>query len=301
MTPTLTIGDVAIPIRETPQGPKVAKTDPALEPLAWLVNIALEGHLPELVPALERGEDVHHESVHAVCEGERMYRVSVDFLSTATHIPAATIIEVFSRLSALKKQPKRGVVPPPVEPPPPRPATEPLVRGPLPKSWQELEQHAVELDRMVMRDRTPAHFAEEARVRRILWHDMSDMGVFERVPVPLPDDAPTLRAYQAASQQLGKYLESEERARFNPDARPTRIVEAPVSLDWFRVPSQPGPSRLSAFEWLSYLESVLTSHERYDDRGEIAVRIGDSDWWALYWRADDGDHPAVVAVTHISK
>ena len=46
----------------------------------------------------------------------------------------------------------------------------------------------------------------------------------------------------------------EERAKYNPDARPTRIVEAPVSLDWFRIPSQPGPPHLPPLEWLAYLE-----------------------------------------------
>jgi hypothetical protein len=298
---TMTIAGLRLPITETSRGPKVAKTVPSIEPLAWLVNIALEEPIPDLVATLERRHDFHYDSIHAVSEGGGMYRLSVDFVTTNTRLPASTIIEIITTLSALQKPRVPRVVPQPVDAPPGRTPAEPLVRPPLPASWQELERNAAELERLVARERTPEHLTEEARLRRILWHDMSDLGVFERVPVPLPEGTPTLHAYQAASQQLGKYLESEERAKFNPDARPTRIVDAPVSVDWFRVPSQPGPSRFSPLGWLGYLEWLLGLSERIGDHGEIFARIDEHDWWTLHWRAEDGEHPAVVRVTHTTK
>jgi hypothetical protein len=297
---SMRIGELEVPIEDTSRGPRVSDKAGELEALSWFVNLALEGRIPDLASVLQRNEEFRHKSLHATPLGDGRYRLSVRFVATPTILPAATVLHVIETLSALKKEKTlvRAAVPVadiPLHRPPPKP----LVRPPLPASWQALEHNAVNLDELTKRERTPENLEQEAELRRILWHDMSDLGVFERVPLALPEDVVTLRAYQTASQQLGKYLESHERAKFNPDARPTRMVEAPVSLDWFRLgPGGAGPTGFSAFEWLSYLEWVLTLSDRFGDCGEIAARFGD-DWWRLFWRAEDGEHPAVVSATRV--
>jgi hypothetical protein len=157
-------------------------------------------------------------------------------------------------------------------------------------SAEELEGRATALDRVA----ASAGPAESATLRRQLLADLVEAGLFD-APAEPPEERPTLQAYHRAGRRLARYLRSVERARFNPDAAPTPIVGAPVSVDWFRFPS-PGPDHLSELEWLAYLENILTSAGPSGEDGEIFVRIGDG-WWTLRWRTDDGVHPAVVSAS----
>jgi hypothetical protein len=159
-------------------------------------------------------------------------------------------------------------------------------------SWRDLERRAAALDRLATRERTAGNLAEEATLRRRLLVDLDEVGVLDAVVEP-PAGLPVVAGYHRAASRLGHYLRSVERARFNPDAAPTYLLGAPVSVDWFRIPS-PTPGHLSDLEWLAYLENVLTSADPSGDRGEIFVHIGDG-WWTLHWRTDDGVHPAVVS------
>jgi hypothetical protein len=296
-TSTMRIAGLDVPISPTSKGPRVADHVAEVEPLAWWINHALEGSVTDFRESLERGRALQHGSLRAVPDGEGRYHLSGGFFTATMTLPAATILEVYATLAAQQIAPPPRVVPPPTEADPPRP---PPVRLPprpdLPRSWTDLETRAAELDQLVTRDRTLDHLVEESAKRRFLLLDLADEGVFNRDFEP-PDGLPTIAAYAAAARQLGHYLESEERARFNVEAPPTEMLGAPVSLDWYRVPGPPGPDHLSPLEWLAFLENILRRNDVLGGHGSIMVRAGG--WWSLHWRTDDGVHPAVVSAAPI--
>ncbi len=128
--------------------------------------------------------------------------------------------------------------------------------------------------------------------------DLRDKGVFEE-SLAAPPAFVKIREYHAAATKAASYLRSRERFEFNPEATVEPVIGSPVSLDWFRLGAEPGPPHLSPTAWLAFLENTLTRNEVSGDQGELFVRA--DDWWSLFWRADDGEHPCVVAASRSSQ
>lgn len=295
----ITIAGIEMPLRQTARGPVIASDWPQLEPLKWVVNIAVQEKLAEFRPVLERGELLEYDGLRAEPVGNGEYKLSGSFFETTMTLPAATILEIIDTLHGMRIPPKPRVIPEPKEPdPPPPPRVAPPRPAGLGTSWAELERRAAELDAMVTRERTDEHLAEEARVRCWLLNDLQDSGLFDRAEY-LPDDEelPVLREYRAAAKQLAIYLESEERAEFNPDAPPTLMLGAPVSIDWYRRPS-PAPKHAPPLRWLAFLEASMGGiAEAGGDRGWMSLVAGPGGRWTVYWRYDDALHPCIYAAT----
>jgi hypothetical protein len=296
----MTIAGIDLPLRHTERGPMIDDMHAEVEPLAALVNMAIDRHLARFRALIEAGEPIDYKGVRAVPEAGGAYRISTSWLTQTVTLPAAALIEIMTTLTAMKLPPEPRVIPEVRElPPPPPPRVPPPRPDGLGTSWPELEQRAAELDRLVERERTEEHLAEEARLRCWLLWDLQDGCLFDRDEI-LPEDGelPTLRGYRAAAKQLAAYLESEERARYNPDAPETIMLGAPVSVDWFRRPQARVPRNFTPFEWLGYLENMLVRwNDLTGDHGKAFINAVAGGWWTLYWRTDDAVHPAIVAAT----
>src|SRR3982750_36845 len=62
--PTLTVGGFSLPLVDAPGGPLLASAGMPWEPLAWVVNAALTGDLPQVPGALARGEGFATQGFH---------------------------------------------------------------------------------------------------------------------------------------------------------------------------------------------------------------------------------------------
>jgi hypothetical protein len=56
---------------------------------------------------------------------------------------------------------------------------------------------------------------------------------------------------------------------------------------------------MSAIEWLAFVENMIARSELTGGQGECYLNVR-GDWWTLFWRTDDGVHPAAVSATHSS-
>jgi hypothetical protein len=298
MAEQISIQGLRLVLDKTPSGPLISTTDPATEPLAWLINSAVAGRLRDLRESLDKGESVDYEGLKAVSDLAGNYELSGDFFSSRVTIPRAVVIEVLETIQKLRVSQER------TEPVPvilPHVRIDPAPIGPrpdLPTGWEDLERRAAELDALTTRQRTAENKAEEACKRRFLLLDLRDKGVFEQSFVT-PPALVVIQSYRDAGLKVASYLGSPERFELNPEARVQDVIGSPVSLDWFRGAHQRGPSHLSPMAWLAFLENMLTRNEVRGNEGEIFVRA--EDWWSLFWRADDGDHPCVVSASQSSK
>jgi hypothetical protein len=297
----LTVCGRVLPLVQSPQGPLLSTAHPEIEPLAWLINVALEESKKELRVQLESGQDIHYKGLHAVRKASGEYFFWGEFCEASFTLPVEAVVEIVSRLDALRKASKKGEPALQFEPrghEPPllerQQSDSPEAPLPQPCPFANLESRAAELEQLKRRERTLENLAEESAKRRFLLADMEATGIFQPGQ-GLPEEYPILDGYRSAGLETARYLSSAERQRFNPGSGPEPIVGAPVSIDWFRFPS-PGPSHLSSLEWLAFLENVLVHGGTSGGQGETFVQIG-SEWWILYYRSDDGVHPAVVAAT----
>ncbi len=298
---SLKVAGMELPLMQSPRGPLIADFNhPEIEPLAWLINLAVDGKLQNLREDVEAGRDIDYNGLSAVREVSGEYRISGDFFPTVMLFPAQSIIETLVQLRTLResfqRELPRSVVSKDVgiAPPPDLPSVDTAQTG-SPRSFGELEARAAELDRLVRRERTLEHAAEESAKRRFLLLDLAASDLFDSGrDLDIAATLPTLRAYRQAGLGIARYLASETRRRFNPHAVAAPVVGAPVSIDWFRFPS-PAPAHLTAEEWLAFLENMLAGTSAQGGEGEIFVRVG-AGWWTLCWRCDDAIHPAVVAV-----
>ena len=62
----LKVNNLSLPLRWTPMGPLLSTEDESLEALAWIINPAVTGRLPQLADTLARGEDVSMDQRFAV-------------------------------------------------------------------------------------------------------------------------------------------------------------------------------------------------------------------------------------------
>jgi len=296
---SVTVAGLSLPLMQSPRGPLLSINHPEIEPLAWLINLALDGGLKDLRARMQSGQDVHYKGLHAARQSSGEYRLWGDFFGTSMTLPPESVLDTLARLDALHEASRRTPPSPPAQEPaePPRPALDPAVEPTAapraPQPLEELEARAAELDRLTRRDRTLENVVEESAKRRFLLLDLEATGIFEPGP-DLPEALPTLRSYRAAGLQVAQYLVSDVRRRFNPDCSPGPVVGSPVSVDWFRFPS-PGPSHLTAEEWLAFLENILVNGGASGGQGEVFVHVGPA-WWTLWFRCDDGVHPTVVAI-----
>ncbi len=65
---------------------------------------------------------------------------------------------------------------------------------------------------------------------------------------------PALRGYYDATIAMMSYLASAARIRLVAAPIPLEVIDSPVSLDWFRVPSGYQPAGVSPHEWLALCE-----------------------------------------------
>lgn len=163
-----------------------------------------------------------------------------------------------------------------------------------------LEREAEALDALVARERTVEHVAEEAVKRRSLLFGLEASGIltedfFETKRAALRAwGLPILESYLEAAELLNRYLRSRERVSAFGSVGPTRALDAAVSLDYFRTPSEPPPNT-TAFAWCVDGERVVLGADVVDGyEGEIVTR-GPAGWVTVRWRRDV-DRPALVAL-----
>lgn len=292
----LRAGGVLLPLEQTSGGPIVSTSaDPDLAPLAWVLNAAATGMLPDLRAAVEAGDDAvvqglyatrpdpyedHSEQVETWRRlsgsdpGADTYTVGTTFAGRGLLVPRAALLEM---LDALERARFGDAVP--------------AVGS---EQLDELERRAEELDELAAAPpRTAEEAGRESAKRRFLLLALDQAGVLgERPPAGLDG---LLAAYRDAAAELRRYLGSEERRALVPAAEAAGVLGAPVSLDWFRRPS-PRPNPLERpFHWLAACEAALHAAQIDGDAaaGEVFVRREPA-WWAVEWRRDDGVTPALV-------
>lgn len=295
---SLNLAGIELPLMQSPRGPLLSINHPEIEPLSWLINLSVDGGLQGLQEQIESERNIHYKGIHATLEDSGNYRLWSDFCTTSITLPPQSILELLSHLRVLREsfQPrssgkaarKEVELTSPVADQTFDSTVQPRTLRPL----EELESRAVELDRLVQRERSLENASEESAKRRFLLLDLAASGIFE-LDAEIPGTLPTLKSYHSTALKVARYLSSEPRRRFNPDATSAPIIGGPVSIDWFRFPS-PVPSHLTEDEWLAFLENILVNGGAHGGEGEIFVPVG-VDWWTLHWRCDDAVHPAIVA------
>lgn len=280
----LTADGYLLPLIETPRGPVISTNVAEIAPLAWLINLAVEGTLADLRARIERGEEVQYQSLHALPHPEeRAYLLSADFLNESMRVSAAALLDILARLESLRAGWRAEHLV--ADRPPARAKAGGLVG---------LERRARELEELRAGERTVECAAEESVKRRFLLLDMEAAGLLgpdAEVAARLKT-FPLLLEYHLAAVEAALYLASDDRQRYLPDARSQPVLGSPVSLDWFRLPGEM-PAGFRPFEWLAFCEYVLSHSDLSGGEGELLTRLG-ADWWRLRWRRDDGIHPAVV-------
>jgi hypothetical protein len=292
----LRAGGVALPLEQTSDGPIVSTSaDPELAPLAWVLNAAATRTLPHLRDAVAAGEDAvvqglyatrpdpheDHAAAAAVWRrlsgrdpGDDAYTVGTTFSGPGLLVPRDALLEM---LDALERARAGGGA---------------STAGA--EELDELERRAAELD-AAPAPRTAQEAGTQSGARRFLLLALDHAGVLGERPPGGLDERPLLAGYRDAAVELRGYLASEDRRALVAGAPPSRVLGAPVSLDWFRRPS-PRPNPLERpFRWLAAGEAALRAAQ-LDERsgaGEVFVRRG-PDWWIFEWRRDDGMTPALV-------
>lgn len=329
--PFLTVDGVRFPIVDGWTGPTLDARG-AFEPLAWVVNVWLDGELPELVDALTRGDSVHRNGfgVMRVSRAEASDASRAlwnelggdepgDDLVLATSVmtqpsfvvPRATLLALLNALTELRREAARW----------PRPATPAAAAPTSPASPAELftqtptgraasatdradmvalERRAAALDAAAAAATTGAPQAALVGERKAVlgaleWHGLlSDERLADKRTALEQWKLPVLLGYLDAAVALRGYLTSETRARHEVlDSVPQRLRDADVSLDWFRQPSPP-PTGRSADEWLAFCEVALWELVPDGELGGLAVE-SDGRRLTIHWRTDF-ERPAVVSL-----
>lgn len=316
----LTVAGLTLPLASTPRGPVISIDPPQTAPLAWIINLAVDGGLKDLRGHIEHGTPIHYKTLHAVpstAEGSRIYTLSADFMPQTMTLPAETILEALAQLESLRRNESSRIPQTSLShqhaPDVPPPESKAMYSSNLQNhragehekiAFEELERCAAEIDELASGERTVDTAALESAKRRFLLIELDAAGLLHpgRASADLLLHLREwklfrLLEYHAAALQVSLYLASEERRAFLPDAGPARVLGAPVSVDWFRRggSSAEGPA---AFKWLAYCEYALTYSEIAGGEGEIFTKL-QGGWWRLKWRTDDGIHPALVQASEV--
>jgi hypothetical protein len=304
---TMTVGGLTVNLQSTSAGP-ILEVAGAQEPLAWVVNAALAGDIPDMPGHLERGENALAEvaifaarpnaqhnlapllnrwkSLTGRDAGDDVYLVGASFLEDKFLIPRSVLQELLNRLIDLRKN-------------------YPLLNGTEPPSAEKeqrmrwLEQRAAEVDALADAARgDEAHKGEIARKRRFLLFDLFATGLLdadraaEKLHWLQAWGLTRLTGYFDAVLKLHDYYHSETRFKFNPEADIPNILAGPITIDWFRL-NVPVPPDSTPERWTGFVEAVLTSLLPLEgENGKLLSHVGEQ-WYEIYWRKENVLTPAV--------
>ena len=122
----LKVNNISLPLKYTPMGPLLSTEDKFLEPIAWIINPAAAGGMPQLADCLERGEDVFMPKRMAVRPqpedddleearaqwreltgeepGEDVYIVGTGFTTHEVVLPRQTLLSILQALLELRAE-----------------------------------------------------------------------------------------------------------------------------------------------------------------------------------------------------
>jgi hypothetical protein len=328
----LNVAGLSLSLEDTPAGPLVStaayQRDDPRATLAWVMNMALTGELPDFEQTLLRkGElfisqgmsvsPVAPEEItprdelkwlkvgKSLLEGEDVFLLATTFTHETLMMPGRVLLELFRKLVELRAGFQRSRAPAPrVNPPAPEPQAPSAAPAPRRADFVELEQRAVALDALMRKEpKTPDEAVDESVKRRLLLLDLDAAGVLtdERAEdLRMHLEAwvlPTLLGYQRAAGELLNYLRAPGRQRYiKGESGPARVLGARVSVDWFRL-GQPTPSQFDAVNWLGFCERILLEAAPGSSgagTGTLFTSAGRGSC-SIVWRADDGQTPAVLS------
>jgi hypothetical protein len=328
MARTLSAAGLALPLVTTADGPRIAPGG-ELDGLAAVVNGFLNGMLPDLRERLRAGAGAARAGVYARevpagldveeagCAWHRLTgrQLGADPIMAGSSetgsftLPRSALLEILDRMLDLRATDAEHAPP---EPPSSAAAEPPEDAGPPPATGDgdqrllaralaqragapgraeelaRLEQRARELDAMD----DPAAAAARRRAVLIELDGARVLSGGDDVTRELRDlGLITLIGYHAAAERLRTYLASDERRALQADARPSAVLGAPVSLDWFRRAPEEN------FERTALGEALLAgAHPEDTVQGRFYTQW-QGRWYELTWRRDDGETPALLELT----
>ena len=250
----LKVNNLSLPLKWTPTGPLLSTQDKYLEPIAWIINPAITGQIPDFADKLARGEDislVHRFAVRPAPDellpedqmrwkeltgselGEDVYMVGTTFITHDVILPRQTLLSIFQAL--LKK---RAEFP---EPPFPwlfrskpyyvTPTTgeEELVR--------KLEKRAVAFKKLLCSEQTEESVAEIATIKKALLRDLEAAGLFSKAYSKQKQlwlekwGCSTLLTYHKDAMRFLNNFQSQLQPPVSQNRVPEPVLRAFVSLD----------------------------------------------------------------------
>jgi hypothetical protein len=327
----LTVAGISLKLIHTADGLALGKQDQELESLAWVVNSAVVGAFQNVIKNIEHGKDAATPGLFAVRPepdenvtearnlwqkltgkdpGEDTYLVGTSFTSPSILVPRQALQEMILALQALRQesslltsknevnqnQISKEDISLPIS------STPEQIDNQIDEFLlRDLEERAGFLDTLEKGGKNVEIAATISAKRRFLLIEMNEAGLFDPA---LADEMrekieqlqlPVLLTYHIAVMKLITYLESNERKyRFPNSASPT-VLDASVSIDWFRL-YESTPEKYQPYEWLAFCESILCrSNNGVAGTGEILSRIA-NEWYKVFWRRDNGVIPAIVSI-----
>ena len=311
----LVVGPLRIPLRPTPQGPRLAPDDPAFEALGWVINDAMDPDRAGVFDAIVNGgtwsgNEIGVEQVDPdtdvtaqVAAWRRLAgrdpeppltALAVGFRPMASVVPRTVAAEIATRLRDLRRE--RAVDPPWLfrrEPPVwdmAHPSERPVI--------EELDRRAGDIDRRAAGLTDEAEPPDLLADRRALLIDLDAAGLLSaeqeaakrgRLRYWAPD---TLLSWYDAACTASRYLASEERRRYQPDATAQPVFGSTVTLDLFR-DGLVCPPDVAPYDWASFGEALLTADPLpADEQGSFLHHDADG-WVRVRWRRDYGDQPSL--------
>jgi len=312
----IVVEGLAFDLRETQLGPILKGGTPLSEPLAWVVNSAFNGAIPDLLDALKRGDNTGRGGVFLVRPlpehdvqkeranwreltgndpGNDVYLLGTSFLEVSLLAPRSTlirIIETLGRMRAETQQPLPSLF-----------RGEPVWEVPAEGEQEliaELEQQLHEFKELEAKEATDDERSQLSAKRRFLLLDLSAAGLLDNKHWTAKSvwlekwGFGNLRDFYRAVLRIIEYFASDERREFIPSAGAEPVLGADVSVDFFRFEHTP-PAGIPSFRWVAFCEDVFRSSEVGDvAEGEVFTKI-DEGWVRILWRRDDGKTPAMYA------
>jgi hypothetical protein len=314
----LAVGRVRIPLQATPEGPKLAPDEPSLAALGWVLNEAVQEDRTGLFEAIVNGHDwtgneigveqvgPDHDVSAQVAAWRRLTGADPDrpltalamgFLPEASVVPRAFAAEVVSRLRDLRRE--RAMDPPWLfrREPPVWDVAHPGERALV----EDLDRRARDIDERLAAVDDGLEPPELLADRRVLLADLEAAGLLspeqeaakrQHLRYWAPD---TLLSWYTAACTASRYLASEERRRYQPDARPEPVWGGPVTLDLFRggLICPPG---VEPYDWASFGEFLLGADPLPGDPQGGFLHHDADGWLRLRWRRDYGDRASLALI-----